>query len=209
MRFDAVRPALLQLVTSCIGVRALWDDGRRPFIPPAEDGFASSAAGVFAFCKLNITSAIGTDARVMAYDSDADPALCLHDTIIGTRRATFSVQVISFDPSDGVHALGYLETLRTRLASEHARASLEAVNCALWETGAVVPLAPAVDEHVSSIASLDVFLGLVVTESDSVFAGTPANPGAEAPIFYGPIDEVDATDEIIDADPEPMVIEGP
>jgi hypothetical protein len=196
VRFTEIRPALLALVTSCTGVRAQWDDSRRPFVPPAEDGFASNAKGVFALCKLNVTSQLGTDARIMSFDEDAAPDACLNDTIRGVRRAVLSIQILSFDPSDTLQALGYLETLRTRFASQRVHAALEDVGCALWRTSTVVPLAQAVDEHVSSIASLDVFLGMTIDEIDSAFAGTPNNPGAEAPVMYGPIDEVVITNAV-------------
>lgn len=204
MRFDTIRPALLSLVASCIGVRTVWDDGRRPFVPPAD--------GVIALCRLNVTAAMGaTDARIMAYDPDAAPDLCLQDTIRGVRRATLTVQIMSFDQDDTKQALGYLETLRTRIASQRTIAALEDIGCALWRTGQVVAQNAPIDDHVASIGALDVFLGLTIEEADSAFAGDADVPGAEAPVIYGPIDEVVLTNKIANppVPPEDFEVDSP
>jgi hypothetical protein len=188
VRFDQIRPVLLGLVASCVGVRAVWDDVRRPFVPPVD--------GVIALCRLNVSAAIGVDERRMTYDPDAAPDQCLSDTINGTRRATLTVQVMSFDQDDVKQALGYLETLRTRFASQRVRDALNAVNCALWSTGQVVPLNAPVDDHIASIGALDIFLGLMINESDLAFSGTADDPGAESPVTYGPIDQVVITNQV-------------
>lgn len=203
MRFDQIRPAILALVASCIGVRTVWDDGRRPFVPPAD--------GVLALCRLNVTSSIGVDERRMVYDADAAPDECLRDTVNGARRATLTVQVLSFDQDDTKQALGYLETLRTRIASQRAIEALRVLNCALADTGQVVPLNAPVDDHVASIGALDIFLGLMINEADSAFAGTADDPGAEAPVLYGPIDQVVITNEVADppVPPEDFEVNAP
>jgi hypothetical protein len=36
----------------------------------------------------------------------------------------------------------------------------------------------------------------MINEIDSAFAGTPANPGAESPVTYGPIDQVVITNQV-------------
>jgi hypothetical protein len=56
---------------------------------------------------------------------------------------------------------------------------------------------------VASIGALDVILGLTIEEADSAFAGTADDPGAEAPVMYGPIDHVEITNAV-NSPPDPV-----
>lgn len=181
MDLSTQRAALLDLTGKLLGVPCMWKDSRRKY----------GATGVIALLTLDVAARVGAADEIRTtYDVNQPLGQELLDTINGTRRATFSVQVVSYDQRDTRTALGYLEQLRTGLAGQYAQTALQAVNVAVWDSAQVFPNNAPTDEHISSIATLDVTLGLVINQTDTLYVA-----GVATPQRYPYIQHVQVTDQ--------------
>lgn len=169
MNFGSIKPVILSTVSlGCGGITAVWSNQKEPFLGPNR---------VYARCTLSRPKPRGSvDEYRTDYDADQAQGEEMQDTVIAWREMVLSVQVISLDSTDAKDALGYLETLRARLRMRSYIDALAAVNVSFCGTLAIVNNDAPVDEHIASMATLDVRLTCTINEAD--------------PTRYGYIDEV-------------------
>src|SRR6185436_18349434 len=122
---------------------------------------------VIAYCTLSRGKARGSVDEVRTtYDPDQEQGEEMLDTVVAWREMVLSVQVQSLDTTDTKDAIGYLETLRARLRMRSYIDALAAVNVSYVGTLAIVPNSAPIDEHIASMATLDVRLTMTINEVD-------------------------------------------
>lgn len=148
---------LLSTVGTLVGIKTLWRDQARPSGPnPA-----------WVLLRIRPVQGSGVDSTVYPYDKAYDPSSPdyvpangtekeLAEAICEVREITLSCYCESLSQADDKTAWGYLETLRTGLASLAARAALAAVNVATIRALPIVDLTGLIDQRDRSIANLDI-----------------------------------------------------
>ena len=159
MNFGSIKPAILAVVASGCGCPAEWRDQKASYV---------GSDRVVAWCSLGRTKMRGSVDEVRTeYDGDQPQGEEMRDTVVAWREMVLSVQVQSLDTTDAKDAIGYLETLRTRLRMRSYIDALAAVNVSYVGTLATVPNPTPIDEHIASMATLDVRLSLTIAEADA------------------------------------------
>jgi len=133
----------------------VWENRPRPHIDVTQRAIA--------LLTLGPTTTYGRDNLDLVYnptDTDFDA------TAKGIRNLPLRVKVQTFRQNDPENAWAYLERVRTRLRWELAFNALNAIDCGLQGTSAVIPLDTLVDEHMASMAALDIFLTAELEETD-------------------------------------------
>lgn len=168
MLFATIRPAILSLVNTLMGVQgdclAIWKDQPTPYTPPGTKTLFKLSLGPL------VTKAADDEVRT-SYDGTQPLGEEMAETVTGYRTFTLKVLCECGDQTDSGTAQNYLETLRTRLRWTTSRAALNAVNVAMVGTADILDLSRTVDNRAWSIANLDIRLATRTNETNPVRNG--------------------------------------
>lgn len=163
MNLGTIRPALLTLLGQISGLHTDWEDKQRPFVP--------ENTRTILLLKIRPILSKGVDDLRVNQDLTKPNGTEMGFEVHGVRLFTLGCKVECYEQWDDGDAWQYLETIRNRLQFPTSLAALLNVNVALVELGSVVDLGQPRDNHIVSIANLDVRLCAGAQETDPTRVG--------------------------------------
>jgi hypothetical protein len=181
--------AIAATLTGLDAQDCVWEQRSRPFINPIGRAICLMSLGPIA------TPYSQTDELRTTFDIARPTNTEFRDTAIGLRKMPWRLKVQCFEQTDTENAWVYLERARLRFVWRGTSDALNAIDCGFAQASQVFDLSVPVDEHMTSMAAIDVTLIAKLEETD--------------PTGYGYIQTITGTSTLLPGDPVPYELDLP